>query len=342
MRFFSRLNRKKATGFRRKFASAGLGLALALSQSAIANPTGPTVRHGNVQVSGDVHTQIQQLTDRAIVDWNSFSIGASESVRFLQPSQLSVILNRVTGADPSTILGRLDANGNVFLINPNGILFGPSSVVNVGGLVASSLNITDQDFLSGNYSFFAESGQDLGAVVNQGKIKISDGGYAVLTGPSVLNDGVIVARSGQVVLASGNQATLNLDGRDLVHFALQGQAGEGTVLLAPGMMSDAISSALGVNPDVRANRLVRGDDGRLRLMNSTLVQAGEIRVDGTDGRDAGSILLDSQDRTILAEGSITSASGAGNNSDGGEILVLSAMDGGTTSLGFTDVQGGSL
>ena len=154
-----------------------------------------SVRHGQVNVSPGTHAQIQQLTDQAIVDWQSFSIGANESVRILQPGALSVLLNRVTGVDPSTILGSLEANGNVWLINPNGILFGPGSTVNVGGLVASTLDISNQDFLSGNYNFRL-AGPDLGAVVNQGRIRITDGGYAVLTGPSVLNEGTIVAKSG--------------------------------------------------------------------------------------------------------------------------------------------------
>ena len=121
-----------------------LGIGVLLSGTAVSNPNGPQVRHGQVNYSPGSQAQIQQLTDKAIVDWQSFSIGASESLRILQPGQLSVLLNRVTGGDPSLILGSLTANGQVFLINPGGILFGPNSSVNVGGLVASTLNITDQ------------------------------------------------------------------------------------------------------------------------------------------------------------------------------------------------------
>ena len=220
---------------------------LGLSSPAAANPTGGQVRHGQVNISPGVQTQIQQLTEQAIVDWHSFSIGANEAVRILQPSQLSVILNRVTGGDPSTILGQLEANGSVFLINPNGVLFGRDSVVNVGSLVVSTLNITDEDFLSGNYTFQQDANHELAAVVNQGKIKITDGGYAVLVGPSVINEGTIVARTGNIVLAAGETATLNLDGRDLIHFSLGGHVSDGTVLLAPGMMSEAIAQTLGVD-----------------------------------------------------------------------------------------------
>jgi filamentous hemagglutinin family protein len=315
--------------FGRHLTAAAL-LSLGLAGTALGNPSGPTVRHGQVNIVGGTQAQIQQLTDRAIVDWQSFSIGSNESVQFIQPSELSVILNRVTGGDASSILGQLRANGNIFLINPNGILFGPNSVVSVGGLVASSLNITDQDFLSGNYRFNAVEGQDLGAVVNQGTIQVTDGGYAVLTGASVINEGTIVARGGNVTLAAGEKATLNLDGRDLVHFSLDSQISDGTVLLAPGMMSDAISETLGVERYERADRLVRGADGSVRMVASsgTLIQDGTVSADAA-GADAGSVLLDSTDFTLLTEGSVTSASSTGAG-DGGEILVLSDMDSGTT------------
>ena len=321
----------------------GAGLVMSVGCPALANPQGPTVRHGQVNISPGTHAQIQQLTDRAIVDWESFSVGRAESLVFIQPSQLSVILNRVTGGDPSAILGQLSANGNVFLINSNGILFGPDSVVNVGGLVASTLNLNDDDFLSGNYRFFADSSGDLGAVINQGRITISDGGYAVLTGPAVLNEGLIVAKAGKVVLASGERATLNLDGRDLVHFSLDSSIGEGDVLLAPGALTETLADALGVNPALRADRLVQEADGSVRMVRSsgTLVQAGTVSVDGGDGVDAGSILLDSTDVTILSDGSVTSASGVGVDSGGGDVLVLSDMDG-DRSLGFTDVHTGAL
>ena len=172
------------------------GLSLALIGSASANPTGPTVRHGQVNITPGVQTQIQQLTEKAIIDWQSFSIGASETVQFLQPGQISVILNRVTGGDPSTILGQMRANGQVFLINPNGILFGPGSQVSVGSLVASTLNLSDEAFLAGNYNFHQDPNVDLAAIVNQGRIEVTDAGYAVLTGPAVVNEGTIVARAG--------------------------------------------------------------------------------------------------------------------------------------------------
>ena len=138
---------------------ASLSLALA-SIPAQAAPTGGTVVTGTatIQQAGTT-TTITQATNQAIINWNSFGIGANELVRFIQPGQLSVALNRVTGIDPSVILGSLQANGRVFLINPNGILFGQGSKVDVGSFVASTLDVQDGDFLSGNLKLSGTSGK---------------------------------------------------------------------------------------------------------------------------------------------------------------------------------------
>lgn len=323
-------------------ATAGL-LSLALWGPAAANPSGAQVRHGTVTISPGQDMQIQQLTDKAIIDWRSFSIGQREAVRFLQPGQLSVILNRVVGVDPSTILGRLEGNGNVFLINPNGILFGPGSVVNVGGLVASTLNISDDDFLSGSYNFAQDPDRDLAAVVNQGTIRVTDGGYAVLCAPGVVNEGTIIARTGKVALLSGERSTLNLDGRDLVHYTLGSDVSSGSVLLAPGMMSDSLAATLGVPEARRADQLVRMPDGSVRLTRSsgTLVQNGTVSADGRSGEDAGAVVLDSADLTLVGDGSLTTASGQGADSNGGRVLVLSSMNGDPSDRGNSVVQEGS-
>ena len=212
---------KRLVSFKDKFAKPVLAGALLSSffgmGAAQANPSGGTVRAGDVNIRnvGPNTLHIEQMTQKAIIDWQKFGIGHGESVRFLQPNQLSAILNRVTGQDPTHILGNMSANGNVFIINPNGILFGPSAVVNVGGLVASTLNISNDDFLNGNFRFTQDQNKALASVVNQGSITITDGGYAVLMAPLVSNEGLIVANLGKVNLMSGESATLNFDGRNL-------------------------------------------------------------------------------------------------------------------------------
>ena len=336
----------EAGTFRKQLRAAAMSSALILSllSGADANPTGAEIRAGQAHIAPGVNTEIQQLTDKAIIDWQSFSIGNGESVRFFQPGTQSVILNRVVGADPSQILGTLTANGNVFLINTNGILFGPNSVVSVGGLVASSLNISDDDFLQGNYTFALKEGSPLAAIINQGTIKVSDAGYAVLTSPTVINEGLIVARTGKIVLGATERTTLNLDGRDLVHYAIGSERNEGATLLSHGDVSQALLDTLGVAPNRRADQLIRNADGSVVLKNSsgTLVQAGTVETDGVGGANGGKIWLDSSDLTLLAKGSTTTASASEGNASGGEIYVLSHMDGNQTIQGFSDVQAESL
>src|SRR5688572_30161362 len=131
------------------------GVQFALASVAAALPTDGQVVAGSASIrQPSVQTlHINQATDKAILNWKGFSIGIDEAVKFIQPNSSSISLNRVTGGDPSAILGQLSANGRLFLINPNGILFGSSAVVNTAGLLASTFNTTDSDFMAGKYAF---------------------------------------------------------------------------------------------------------------------------------------------------------------------------------------------
>lgn len=183
--------------------AAGAGAASAAPPLPTALPTGGQVVAGQAQIgtSGSQMT-INQATSQAILNWGTFDIGAQASVKFQQPSASAVALNRVQSANPSQIYGKLDANGQVFLVNPNGVLFAPGAQVNVGGLVASSLDLADRDFLARSYTFAGEGG---GAVRNEGSIAARAGGYVALLGPSVANSGSINAPQGSVALAAGQQ-----------------------------------------------------------------------------------------------------------------------------------------
>ncbi|MBV8123618.1 MAG: filamentous hemagglutinin N-terminal domain-containing protein, partial [Paucibacter sp.] len=171
----------------------------------------------SIGVSGNVMT-VNQSSQNAIINWTSFDIGGSATVNFLQPNASAAALNRVLSANPTQIYGELNANGRVFIVNPQGVVVGQGAQVNVGSLLSSSLDITDSDFLAGNYKF--QGGASLGPVGNAGSIKAADGGFVAMIGGQVSNTGLISAKLGSVALASGQQVTLSLDGAGLLSVAV--------------------------------------------------------------------------------------------------------------------------
>ena len=201
------------------FAPKPIAKAVAFSLFAGATPlwaapVGEQVTAGQATVSrAGPSTVINQTSDRAAINWQSFNIGTTEAVRFAQPSASSITLNRVLGQNPTEILGSLSANGQIFILNPNGVLFGKGAQVDVGGLVASTLSLGNSDFMAGRYRFVNEGAA--GEVRNAGEI-IANGGYVALIGPRVKNEGAITATSGSVALAAGDQVTLNLNGNKLI------------------------------------------------------------------------------------------------------------------------------
>ena len=261
---------------------------LAFGSNVYALPTGGAVSAGSASIaSGAGKTTINQSSQNVAINWQSFSIGADEAVQFVQPNSSSVALNRVLGPDPSSILGSLSANGKVFLVNPNGILFGKGAQVNVGGLVASTLNITDSDFMAGNYKF---AGAGSGTILNQGSIN-ADGGYVALLGANVSNEGVISARLGTVALAAGNAMTLDVAGDGLLNVAVnQGavnalvqnggliQADGGQVLLTAQSAGNLLQSAVN-NTGVIQAQTIENRNGTIRLLGD--MQSGTVNVSGT-------------------------------------------------------------
>jgi filamentous hemagglutinin family protein len=326
---------------------AGAGAAYA-APPATALPTGGQVAAGQAQIStSGSQMTINQATSQAILNWNTFDIGAQASVKFQQPSASAVALNRVQSANPSQIYGKLDANGQVFLVNPNGVLFAPGAQVNVGGLVASSLDLADRDFLARSYSFAGDGG---GAVRNEGSITAAPGGYVALLGPSVANSGSIGAPQGSVALAAGQQIGVDLRGDGLITVrtsrgALNAlaenkgliQAAGGQVLLSASA-ADALARA-GVN-------------------NTGLVQAGGLSTKGgsirlvADGGDVQAGALDAssqgaQGGSIAVSGMGISLGGAiaADGKRGGSVSVTAAgqlASGGAVSAQGTDGNGGSI
>jgi len=307
-----------------------VALMLAWGGLAMATPTGGVVSAGNasiVQTPG--RTTITQTSSHAAINWQSFGIGVGQSVQFVQPGRQAIALNRVIGADPSVILGQLSANGQVFLVNPNGILFGAGSSVNVGGLVASTLNISDGDFMSGRYRF---SGSGTAELVNEGALHAADGGYVALLGARVHNSGSVVAQRGSVSMAAGQTMTLDLLGDQLLNVHVdQGvanallrnggllQADGGQVLMSTKAAGNLLANVVN-NAGIVQAQTVENRQGTIVLLGSadtgTVSVGGTLDVSAGPGQKAGRVLATGH-QVGLFDAHVLASGGAG----GGQVLI---------------------
>ncbi|MGE3774950.1 MAG: filamentous hemagglutinin N-terminal domain-containing protein, partial [Gammaproteobacteria bacterium] len=201
-----------AAAIRRHYGWTALALVPGL---ALAGPGGEQIVQGTVGVTRpDANTTtVTQGSSSAVVNWHSFSVDGQEYVQFVQPGANAAILNRVTGGSASQILGRIDANGRVFLVNPQGVYFAAGAQVETAGFAASTLDIADDDFMQGRYVFAKGTGAPAAAVTNAGELK--GDGFVVLMGDRVANEGLVQARLGTVALAAGEKISLQLDGSGL-------------------------------------------------------------------------------------------------------------------------------
>ena len=220
---------------------------------AQADPTGGQVVGGGGAITqSGTTTTINQTTQNMAINWQSYNVNANERVQYIQPSAASVSLNSILSNNGSTIAGRIDANGKVILVNPNGIFFTPTSVLNVGSLIASGLTINPADFMNGHYIFNEMAGTN-GTVINSGMINASLGGNVALLGRQVENNGLIQANLGTVTLAAGKEAVLTFD-----------NAG----VLGVRVSKEILQSELGVDPAVLNNGTIQASGGRVLLTAS--------------------------------------------------------------------------
>ncbi|VFT30394.1 Large exoprotein [Pseudomonas aeruginosa] len=288
--------RRSKSGRGKALVVAGASLLGLFCQApAFALPSGATVVSGDAgfQTSTDGrHMVIDQQSHKLITNWNEFSVRADERVSFHQPGQDAVALNRVIGRNGSDIQGRIDANGKVFLVNPNGVVFGKSAQVNVGGLVASTLDLADRDFLAGNYQFSGDSGA---TVSNAGSLQASEGGSIALLGARVSNDGVIQAQLGDVALGAGQGINLNFDGDGLLNLqvdkgsvdALAHNGGliraDGGQVLMSARSADSLLKTVVNNQGTLEARTLRSAEGRIVLDGG---EQGTVRVAGKQDASA--------------------------------------------------------
>ena len=328
------------------------GRAFGLDASAL--PTGGQITSGSGLISANgSQMTVTQSSQQMIAQWDSFNIGESAGVRFNQPNSSAVALNRINDPNPSRIMGSLSSNGQLFLLNTSGIVFGKSAQVDVGGLVASSLNMLDSDFLSGKY-VLANSGNS-GAVLNQGAIRTIPGGVVALIAPKVANTGSITVYGGSAMMAAGDRVKVDFNGDDLITYAVeQGTVdalvensglikADGGVVVMTAKAADALTSAVVNNSGIVEARGFSCSEGRIILDSGDdltgtgqLFQSGSLDVSSATGT-GGAIELGSG--YSIAETGTLSATGT----DGGSISVST---GNLIETGRYDVsgsnQGGSI
>jgi filamentous hemagglutinin family protein len=245
-----------------------LSVALALQPVfAYANPQGGVVSAGQATISeSGKKLVVNQASDKAVIDWRGFDIAPGETTQFTQPSSSSIALNRVNSNSPSTINGNLTANGNIVILNQNGVMFGAGAKVDVNGLIATTADIGNGAFMNstGKLAFDKAGNNPDAAIVNNGIITAADAGLVGFVAPNVINNGIIVAKLGKIQLASGDTATVDMYGDHLMEVAV----------------SDNVKSQLVAN-----SGLIEADGGKVALtaaagqniINSLITNNGVLR-----------------------------------------------------------------
>jgi filamentous hemagglutinin family protein len=310
------MNKKSASRRPRRQAQHRLkpvyaAVLLAFSvQTAQANPIGGSVVNGSASFATAGNTLTVTNTPGTIINWQGFSINSNEITNFAQQSASSTVLNRVVGSDPSNIMGTLRSNGRVFLVNPNGIMFGAGAVVDVAGLVASTLNLSNADFLAGNNHFTQVPGA--GNISNAGNITAQQGGQIYLIAPNVENTGVITAPNGEILLAAGYSVDLVSTDDPNLRVNITAPAGDAT------NVGQLVASA-----------------GSLGLFGTVVSNSGIVSADSA-ALQGGKIVFKASQSTEIS-GTVSA-----NGTTGGNIEVLgnqvSVIDGATVSANGT--QGG--
>jgi filamentous hemagglutinin family protein len=302
-----------------------------------ALPTGGSfsVGNGSIGSAGATMTVTQNAdTVKGVVDWSTYNVGSSALVDYQQlAGASSITLNRVSVGNPSEIMGRITANGRIFIVNPSGILFGAGSQVDTAGLVASTLDISNADFMNGNYAF---TGVD-GAVINAGTLS-SPGGFVALLGSRVANAGSILAELGTVALAAGNAVTVGLDTQNTISVAVTGatasnpagaaaavansgtiSANGGKVLLTADVLKGVFANAINTDGIIEANTM--GD-----VNGQVILQANDrVNVAGTINAEGGTVTLNSQGVNVSAD--ITADHAVFNMHDGDTFLSGASFSG---------------
>ncbi|MBL8384439.1 MAG: filamentous hemagglutinin N-terminal domain-containing protein, partial [Burkholderiales bacterium] len=306
---------RRNKGSLREFAfrpcALGLALASAFSWPAGAQvlPSGASVVSGSAAIQQNGARLTVTNSPGAIINWQSFSIGAGATAQFVQQGASSSVFNRVTGSDPSAILGNLVSNGKVFLINPNGITVGAGARIDAAAFVASSLGISNADLLAGRFRFEATPGS--ANVVNHGTIVTQDGGFVYFVGRNVENSGIIHTPRGEIILAAGNAVEI----------------------INPRSPDLRVEIAAGANEAVNLGRLV-ASGGTIGMFGGSVRQRGVASANTAEVDARGRIVFRARRDVDLAAGSRTEASGPA-----GGTVTIQAETGTASVAGVVEARG---
>ncbi|WP_251369422.1 autotransporter-associated beta strand repeat-containing protein [Polynucleobacter sp. MWH-Spelu-300-X4] len=328
--------------------------AFAQNVTSATLPTGGQVVAGSANITKNGNTlNVVQSSQRAVVNWSSYNVGAQAKVVYQQPDANSVTLNRVTGVSASQIDGAVQANGTVIFANTNGVTFGKTAQVDAGAVVATTMNQSNEEFMAGKTTYTAKGGVNAqGKVTNRGQIKAND--YVALMAPEVRNEGVITAQggtgNGAVALASGSVVTLNFNGNQFVSVKVDAsvykslivnrrliEAPGGAVFIAANSAAQLMASVIKNSGRVSTTSMV-SNGGRIEIIAGTVKNAGvfEANANGASG-NGGQIAVNGDVIKLGASSNIqANAKTAGN---GGKIVVMSNKS--TTVAGSLSAQGGS-
>jgi filamentous hemagglutinin family protein len=329
--------------------AAHAGPAVGVAPLPTQLPTGGTVVGGSATITqgstpGIAVLNINQTTQRAVIDWNTFNVGSAAQVNFVEPNRNSATLNEVLDSNASQIFGKITGNGQIFLSNPNGVYFGKSASVDVGSLTVTTNGIGNADFMAGKITL-ARNGST-GSVVNDGNLQAALGGYIALLAPQVRNGGVVIARLGTVAMASGESITLNLNGNHLAGITVQPSAiaalveNKGAVLAPGGLIilsaqaADHLLGGVVKNSGTLEATGLSAQGGRIVLEASDSVEnSGTINADANAaaGGPAGSVTITAP--AILNSGSISAAAAAPSV----PVRVLAPVSGGNITLSASSI-----
>lgn len=281
------------------FLAAGAAIATAVAP-AQASPEGETIIYGDVTIVRDGDLTTIYVGDLAIISWTGFDIGAGETVQFIQPGVDSRVLNRILSGAPTEIQGQLLATGQIYLVNPSGVIFGKNAVVNAGAIYTAAGNISNQNFLEGRNRFKMSGG----SVVNYGTL---EGDLVALVGSSVANHGAIRAREGTVVMAAGEKVMIG-ERFGSLYVKVDGPSGE-------------VAGADGVD-------LAAGDVYSLAAWNTGTIVGKDVHVEST-----GATLVQGTIDASGREGGSVSVLGEAVELRGATIDASGRLGGGTVEIG---------